>query len=246
MKKILLLLLSLLTISCQVTETINLNTDGSGTIEVDMLRDENSYMKLAGENYSKENIHKDTTYVVSDYIKKHQETFSRTSVADQNVFLKYSQIKVHSKASSYEKEFSTTITQNFQNAESIVDLYKTQHYVDDIKNNYALSAEEHYYKVSYNYNENSFKRTVKIIDTLHFKKEFDEIEKYKEKYKGFKLVQKYVLNYHFSRKIQSVSNPLAEISADKKSLKLEFLLSECLQNPESTNLEVVLEGEELN
>jgi len=243
MKKIFFLLLLFLAISCQVTETIHLNADGSGTIEVEYLRDENSYMLLARENYSKENIFKDSTYVFEDFIKKHHETFSRTPVADQNVFLKYSQVKVHIKASSYDKEFRTTITQNFPKAEGIVDLYKTQEYVDDIKNNYALSAEEHYYKVSYEYGGNRFNRIVKITDTLQQKKQSDEIEKLKEKYKGYKLVQKYVLNYNFPRKIQSVSNPLAEISNDKKSLKLEFLLSDCLQNPSITNLEVNLESE---
>lgn len=233
-------------ISCQVTETLYLNADGSGTIEVVNLRDENSYMQLAKENYSKENVYRDTTYVFGDYIKKHQETFSRTPLADQNVFLKYSEVKVHRKESSYEKEFRTTISQNFQKAEAIVDLYKTEKYVNDIKNNYALSAEEHYYKVCYDYNGNRFHRIVTITDTLHQKKQIDEIEKLKAKYKGYKLVQKYVLDYHFSRKIQSVSNPLATISTDKKSLKLVLSLIDCLENPLITNLEVILEPEEVN
>ncbi|HSD08737.1 hypothetical protein [Flavobacterium sp.] len=246
MKKIFLLFLLFLTVSCQVTETIHLNTDGSGSIEVDNLREENSYMLLARENYSKENVFKDSTYVFEDFINKHHETFSRTPVADQNVFLKYCKVKVHIKASSYDKEFRTTIIQNFEKPEAIVDLYKTQEYVDDIKNNYALSAEEHYYKVSYNYNGNYFNRNVKIIDTMLQKKQSDEIVKLKEKYKGYKLVQKYVLDYHFPQKIQSVSNRLAQISNDKKSLKLEFLLSDCLQNPSITNLEVILESERMD
>ena len=233
-------------ISCQVTETLYLNADGSGTIEVMYQRDENSYMQLAKENYSKENVYRDTTYVFGDYIKKHQETFSRTPLADQNVFLKYSEVKVHRKESSYEKEFRTTISQNFQKAEAIVDLYKTEEYVNDIKNNYALTAEEHYYKVCYDYNGNRFHRIVTITDTLHQKKQIDEIEKLKAKYKGYKLVQKYVLDYHFPRKIQSVSNPLATISTDKKSLKLVLSLIDCLENPLITNLEVILEPEEVN
>jgi hypothetical protein len=246
MKRYFFLLSILLTVSCQVTETLHLNSDGSGTIEVMHLRDENSYMQIAQENYSKEDVYKDTTYVFGDYIKKHQETFSRTPVADQKVFLRYSEVKVHRKASSYEKEFRTTYTQNFQKASDIVDLSKTDHYLDDIKNNYALSAEEHYYKVSYDYTGNRFNRTVTIIDTLEQKKEFDKIEELKTKYKGYKLVQNYVLNYHFPRKILSVSNPLAKISDDHKSLSIQFLLTDCLQNPVSTNLEVVLEQEAVN
>ena len=243
MKKYFFLPLILLAVSCQVTETLHLNADGSGNIEVVHLRDENSYMQIAKENYSKEDVYRDTTYVFGDYIKKHQETFSRTPVADQKVFLRYSDVKVHRKASSYDKEFRAIYTQNFQKASDIVDLSKTDHYLDDIKNNYALSAEEHYYKVCYDYRGNRFNRTVTIIDTLEQKKEFDKIEKLKTEYKGYKLVQNYVLNYNFPRKIQSVSNPLAKISDDHKSLTLQFPLSDCLQNPESTNLEVVLEPE---
>jgi hypothetical protein len=246
MKKNFFFLLIILTASCQVTETIYLNPDGSGSIEVSNLREENSYMQLAKEEYSKENIYKDTTYIFGDYIKKHHETFSRTPLADQKVFLRYSEVKVRRKQSSYEKEFLTTYTQNFQKAFDIVDLSTTDHYLDDIKNNYALSAEEHYYKVNYTFEGNHFNRTVTIIDTLEQKKEFDKIEEIKSKYKGYKLVQSYVLNYHFSRKIQSVSNPLAKISGDQKSLSVQFLLTDCMQNPIITNLEVVLEPGAVN
>ena len=233
--------LLLITVSCQVTETLHLNPDGSGSIEVVELRDENSYMQLVKEAYSKEDIYKDTTYVFSDYFQKYSETFNRTAPEDQAVYKHYSNVKVHSKKSSYDKEFRTTISQNFQKASEIVDLYKTEDYADNIKNNYALSAEEHYYKVRYDYTDNHFSRIVKITDSTHFKNQMDKIEQYKTYYKGHKLVQNFQLKYYFPRKIQSVSNPLATISADRKSLSLQLLLTDCLQNPEITNLEVVLE-----
>lgn len=246
MKKYFFLLLILLNVSCQVTETLHLNPDGSGIIEVDHLRDEHSYMQIAKENYSEEDIYRDTIYVFGDYIKKYNETFSRTPVADQKVFLRYADVKIHKKESSYDKEFRATYTQNFQKASDIVDLSKTNHYLDDIKNNYALTAEEHYYKVCYDYTGNRFNRIVTIIDTLEQKKEFDKIEELKAKYKGYKVFQNFVLNYHFPRKIQSISNPLAKISDDRKSLSIHFLLTDCLQNPVSTNLEVVLEPAEVD
>jgi len=246
MKRIFFLLLILLTGSCQVTETLRLNPDGSGTIEVTELRDEHSYMQLAKEEYSKEDIFKDTTYVFTDYFKKYAETFARTPKEDQEVYLKYSNVKVNIKKSSYEKEFRTTVSQSFNKETDIADLYKAEDYADNIKKNYALTAEEHYYKVNYTFENNHFNRTVKITDSIQLKKEFDQIEKIKTHYKGYKLVQSYVLDYHFSRKIQSVSNPLAKISGDRKSLTLQFLLTDCKQNPEITNLEVVLEPEAID
>lgn len=241
MKRITPLLLILLTASCQVTETLHINPDGTGTIEVSELREENSYMQLVKEEYAKEDIYSDTTYVFADYFNKYGETFARNSKEDQNVYLRYLGVKVYSKKSSNEKDFRTLISQNFKNATDIVDLYKAEDYADNIKNNYALSAEEHYYKVSYSYSGNRFNRIVKITDSIFLKRDFDQIEIYKTNFKGLKLIQTYVLDYHFPRKIESVSNPRAQISADRKSLRLEFLITDCLQNPTITNLEVVLE-----
>ena len=241
MKKYLCLFPLLSLLGCHVTETIYLNDDGTGTIGMIQLRDEQSYVQLAGENYSKEEKFMDTTYVFKDFISKYSETFSKLTPAEKAVFQKFEAVNVHSKQSSYDKEFRTVISQNFQKASEIADLYKAEDYADNIKNNYALSAEEHYYKVRYDYDGHHFSRIVKITDSTHFKNQVDKIDQYKTYYKGYKLVQNFQLKYYFPRKIQSVSNPLATISADRKSLSLQLLLTDCLQNPEITNLEVVLE-----
>ncbi|MFV8334506.1 hypothetical protein ACNQF7_00305 [Flavobacterium sp. RSP29] len=235
------LLLGLLATSCQITETIHLNQDGTGRIETESLRDEHSYMQLAGENYSKEEKFEDTTYVFKDFITKYSETFSKLPASEKAIFQKYATVKVHIKKSSYEKEFRTTISQNFNTIEEVADLYKTEEYADDIENNYALVAEEHYYKVSYTFDGSLFKRIVKITDAVELKKQQDKIEGYKTQVSKFKITQPYILKYHFPRKIKRVSNSDAKISKDRKSLELQFLIADCLVNPESTNLEVILE-----
>jgi hypothetical protein len=236
----LLLLIFFLT-SCQVTETIHLSQDGTGRIEINELRDEHSYMQLAGENYSKEEVFRDTTYVFQDLITKHSETFSRLPVSEKAIFQKFASVKVHIKKSSFEKEFRTTISQNFNKIAEVADLYKTEEYADDIENNYALVAEEHYYSVNYAFDGSLFKRIVKVTDAVELKKQQDKIEGYKTQVSKFKITQPYVLKYHFPKNIKSVSNPNAKISEDKKSLELQFLITDCLINPERTNLEVVLE-----
>ena len=241
MKKYTLLLLVLFLTSCQITETIYLNQDGTGKIETESIRDEHSYMQLAGENYSKEEKFEDTTYVFKDFITKYSETFSKLPISEKAVFQKYATVNVHIKKSSFEKEFRTTITQNFNKISAVADLYKTQEYADDLEHNYALTAEEHYYSVSYTFDGSLFKRIVKITDEVELKKQQDKISELKTRAANFKINQTYVLKYHFPRKIKSVSNANAKISDDKKSLELQFLISDCLQNPESTNLEVILE-----
>lgn len=227
--------------SCQVTETIYIHPDGSGKIEVVQFRDENSYMQLAGEQYAREEIFQDTTYVFKEYIAKYNDTFLKYTPEEKQLFQHYSDVKVQLKKSSFEKEFRTTITQNFNNPSEIADLYKTEDYANDLQHNYALTAENHYYKIEYDFNGTVFKRLVSITNPVEHQIEKDKFTNMDPKYASLKLTQTYTLRYHFPRKIKSVSNKNASISSDKKALIVEFKLSDCLQNPESTNLEVVLE-----
>ena len=180
-------------------------------------------------------------YIFKDVITKHSETFSRLPAFEKAIFQKFATVTVYNKKSSFEKEFRTTISQPFNTIAEVADLYKTEEYADDIVNNYALVAEEHYYSVNYTFDGNVFKRIVKITDATELKKQQVEIEGLKNRYAKFKVAQDYVLKYHFPRKIKSVSNVKATISEDKKSLELQFLITDCLVNPESTSLEVVLE-----
>lgn len=198
-------------------------------------------MQLSGENYAKEEIFRDTTYVFQEYITKYAENFARLPASEKIVFNQYKDVKVHLKESSFEKEVKNTFTQSFNKAEDIADLYKTVEYADNLKHNYALSAEEHYYHVSFSFDGTTFKRVVKVTDPAELKKKQDEIEGFKKRTSGFKLMQTLTLDYHFPRKIKSVSNEKAIICSDNKSFKLVLRLSDCLQNPESASLEVVLE-----
>ncbi|MBZ4037098.1 hypothetical protein K6T82_20210 [Flavobacterium sp. 17A] len=227
--------------SCQITETITINADGSGKVEVVQLREENSYMQLAGEEYSKENVFEDTTYVFKEYIDKYRENFSKYKPEEQQLFQKYSNVKVHLKKSSFEKEYKNEFSLHFTKVSDIPDLYKTENYASDIQHNYALTAENHYFRIEYTFDGKVFKRSVVIINEVEFEKAKGDSERFKAKYGASKLTQSYVLKYYFPKKIKSVSNSKAIITSDQKSLTIEFQLADCLKDPESTNLEVILD-----
>jgi hypothetical protein len=126
MKKIFFAFFVIALQSCQVTETIHLNSDGSGSITVEQFRDEQSYQLLAGENYSKEEKFEDTTYVFQDYAKKYGETFAKLTPFEKSVYEKHFPVEVKIKKSSYEKEFRTQLSQQFKAISEVADLYKTQ------------------------------------------------------------------------------------------------------------------------
>ena len=241
MKRILCAFCIITLYSCQVTETIHLHTDGSGSILLEMLRDEQSYQFIAGENYSKEEEYQDTTYVFQDYAQKYGETFAKLTPFEKSVYEKHFPVEVKIKKSSYEKEFRTQLSQQFKTISDVADLFKTENYADNIQNNYALSAEEHYYSVAFSFDGTRFHRIVKITDPVELKKQQDELATVKERISKFPLKQSFELKYYFPKPIQSVSNTKAVISADKKSLVVTFSLVEVVTNPESTNLEVILQ-----
>lgn len=241
MKYLVIILVIVFVASCQVTETMYINADGSGSIEVEELRDENIYMQVAGERYSKEEVFEDTTYSFKDIITKYNETFLKYPPEVQLLFQKYSNVKAHIKKNSFEKEFRTTITQNFSNVYEIPDLYKTVAYTGTLKNNYVFKAGNNYYKIDYNFDGKIFKRLLSVTDATKGQKIKENFREFDTKYTSQKLKQYYVLQYHFPRKIISCSNEKAVIALDKKSLRVEFALSDSVENPEITNLQVVLE-----
>jgi hypothetical protein len=244
MNKIFLLLLLQFAISCQVTETLHLNKDGSGTITIDQMRDIHFMEKMSAmKNQASTNTETfiDSTYVFWDYIKKYESNFIKYSPADQKVFKKFANATVRKVENAYNKEYRITISQQFITAKEIADLSKIQEYADDIKNNYSLAAEEHYYKVDYLFESLVFKRIVKISNQDFLKAEIEKIDGYKKQLQKYNPIETFVLKYSFENVIKSVSNPAAVVGVDKKSMVLEFKLSDCLQNPEITNLEIVFE-----
>jgi hypothetical protein len=70
--------------------------------------------------------------------------------------------------------------------------------MDDIRHNYALTAEEHYYNIRFTLNGNQFNRIVTITDEALFKTEKENGDVQKQ-LANFKLVQSYVI-YYFPRK----------------------------------------------
>lgn len=242
MKRYLYLIIVLFLASCHFTETLKIDENGAGSIETEEVRDEDSYMKISGENYALEEKFQDTTYFFKDIIKKYDKIFFKLTNFEKEAFLKFKDVEVTINKNSYTKDFRTRIYQKFDKIENVPDLYKTEDYVDDLRNNYALASEEHYFNVNYTFDGTVFKRIIKLTNKAIQEKKIAEIEEMKTHFTKFKINQTYVLNYSFPRKIINVSNSNAKISEDKKSMTLEFLLSDCIENPDITNLEIVLEN----
>lgn len=228
----------ILFVSCKITETINVNPDGSGNIEIYSLRDENSMQQLGKQSFNLEKFI-DTTFVFRDYITKYKETFVKFSKADQALFQEQSNVKMHIKADPVLMENFNIVSLDFKKLEEIPNIYESLSLANSLKENYPISNK--FFNVKFSFDGTTFKRNVIITDQKKFEQDKKQMEERIKTYSKYKLTQSYILKYNFPKKIKSVSNEKAIISSDKKSLSLEFQITDCYQNPELTNLEVVLE-----
>ncbi len=242
MNKIYVFLLLILLSSCQVTETINLSEDGSGSIEVYSLQDENSMVQIGRQNFSSERFI-DTTFVFRDYIKKYQETFVKFLKADQAIFQEHANVKMQIKVDPIQVEHFNIVSSDFKKIEEVPNLYESISLANSLKENFPIARRS--FKINYRFDGTTFKRNVVIVDQKKFEEDKKMVDQRKNWYAKYKVIQSYTLHYTFPRKIKSVSNEKVVINSDKKSLTLEFQISDCYQNPEMTNLEVILEEKDL-
>lgn len=237
MPKLSAFLFLILLVSCQTTETITINPDGSGNIEVYSLRDENSLSQLGRQNFDEK--FKDTTFTFQDYITQYKETFIKFNKADQDLFTEHANVKMQIKLDPVQMENFNKTSLDFKKIEEIPNIYESLMLANSLKENYPIWRKS--YQIKYTFDGNIFKRYFVITDQEKFAKDIKEMEETEKIYSKYKMVQSYTLKYHFPKKIKSVSNPKAIIDSDGKSLSLEFQLSDCLHDPKVTDLEVILE-----
>lgn len=241
MKYIFAFLILLSFSSCQITETINLNSDGSGNIEYYNLRDENSFAQLGRQDLRYEKF-RDTIFTFQDYITKYQDTFVRFNKADQALFTEHANVKMHIKTDPVQMENFNKVSLDFKKIDAIPDIYESLGLANSLKENYPIHRKS--YQIKCTFDGTVFKRVFTITDPEKFEKDKKEMEEREKIYSKYKIVQSYTLKYFFPKKIKSVSNEKAILSSDRKSLILEVQLSDCLKNPEITNLEVILESKD--
>lgn len=239
MKYISILILLILFTSCHLTETITLNEDGSGHIELSHIRDENSIDQLGRPENPKPEKFRDTMFVFQDYINMYHKNFVKFSKSDQEILLKHANVKLRIKVDPVHREHFYFTTFDFKKVEEIPDLIETFSLSNSLKENNKLINQ--FFKIKYVFDGSTFKREVTIVDQEKFDRLKVQYEYRERALHNPKLAQSYTLQYNFPRKIKWFSNSNAIISSDKKSLTLEFRLVDCFENPDITSLEVVLE-----
>ncbi len=243
-KIITLLVLSITFVSCQFTETMTLNEDGSGrmTISVDL----SEMMGMMGE------IGKDSTMVKTDTIISFKEMFeekkdsiSKLSAKEQQKLKALENYNIHMNMDPEANKMIVDIFSDFKDVSESNDLMSAFEEMDDVLPNMGTDdgkkdedGDDNNVAVRYSFKKGVFKRDAYIVDVEKHKAQVDSLASVE----SFMSVMTYKIKYTFPRKIKSASVEDAMYSSDGKTIEFERSFVESIKNPDVLDLEVELEN----
>lgn len=242
-------LLSLVLISftsCQFSENIYVKADGSGTMEFNF--DGAQLMEMAGDEIAKGDKEViDSTVAFKDFLREKQDSIATLSAEEQAKLKAMEPFSLRMLMNPQEKQMFFSVFTDFKNVADLQDMMQAMKTMSQMSKPKDDSEEEggpfddfdtdNLTKLSYSMKGNTFMRSLVITDKEQYKIVTDSLEQAAMMFAG----STYTLNYHFPRKIKSVSNEAAVIAEDGKSVSVEYEFIKYLTDPESMNLEVVLE-----
>lgn len=231
--------------SCNFTEEMHLNADGSGKIAINF--DGSQLMEMAGDEMSKENEKAiDSLIYFKDVLEEKKDSISKLSEEEQASLKKLEKFAMHMLMNPEAKEMKFEIFTNFKSVKELDDVFdsfqqanKLQSSVEGkpVKTDPTFGGNSEATDVAYKFKGRKFSRVTTIVDEELLKQAVDSLSSSNMFLSG----SKYSLKYHFPKKIKSVSSGKAMLSADRKTLVLEVGFLDYMRDPKILDLEVVLE-----
>lgn len=242
-KFLFLFALALSVASCQFTETMFINEDGSGTITVEV--NLNEMMAFGGAAMGDSTIVKmDTIVYMKQFLEEKKDSISKLSETEQQKLKKLENFNIHIKMDSETSEMIYDISTNFKNISEANDmlngLEQAGNMMPNPDGNTEVKKEEdspEVLGVNYSFKNGIFKRDAYIKDEKLHEQQVDSM-KQAEAFMGG---SNYTLKYTFPKKIKKTSNPEATFSEDKKTVSIQAAFLEYFKNPDLLDLEVELE-----
>ncbi len=244
-KLLILALLSLVSVSCQFTETMKMNADGSGTISVEV--NLNEMMAFGGVGMTDTTLVKiDTIVRMKEFLKENRDSISNLSVHEQEKLKKMENynfgIHMDSEASILIYDIST----HFKSISEANDIMNGLEQAGNLMPNADTGTTEikqeedspEILGVTYSFEKGVFKRDAYIKDEKLHRQQVDSL-KQTEAFFGS---SRYTLNYTFPKKIKRTSNPEATLTNNGKTVIVSSPFIEYFKDPDLLDLEVELEN----
>ncbi len=240
-KLILITILASTIISCQFTETMVLNEDGSGTMSVEV--NMNEMMAFgAGMMMDSTMTEIDTLISIKQFLLEKKDSISQLPIEEQQKMKAMENFNIRFKMDAEASEMIFDIYTNFSNVNEANELMKGLDSMDQFMPGEETTEESgtsstEVLGTSYSFSNGIFKRDAFIKDKAAHQKEIDSL-KNSEAFLGG---MQYTLKYTFPRKIIKSSIAEATYSMDGKTMIIEKSFLDYFKNPDVLDLEVELE-----
>ncbi len=239
MKKLIILILPLLILtSCQVSEEIYFNKDGSGIYNLKMdMNGMAKMMKGLAENdsiqYKRAPEKSDTIILFADILKMNNDSIVKLPKEDREFLESMKDAKMHIHLDEAKDEMFLNYEIPFKKIEDLTNIEKKFNKLNSYNNKGVKGMGNEMfpgYQISYKFNKRGFHRVVKKIKDVENKQVLQDT-------KMLNMIQ-YEIIYHFPYKIDNVSYKDALIGADGKSLHIKVPLDSLIKNPKMLDFEV--------
>ncbi|WP_053992095.1 hypothetical protein [Mangrovimonas sp. TPBH4] len=246
MNKIIWVLLGILlttATSCEFSENIYINENGSGKMEFTF--DASEMMKMTGEELANQTEEKvDSTFTFKEFFEEKKDSISKLPKEEQEALKSLENFSMHMLMDPASKTMEFDLFTNFKDVDELQDMFAAMTKMQSLGDKNAAEGDNKFSalgpetsELKYSFNGRKFTRKTKILNKELHQQIVDSLGEMAMLYES----STYKLNYHFPRPIKSVSNETAMFSDDRKTVTLEFGFMEYLKNPEALNLEVILE-----
>ncbi len=232
--------------SCEFSETLVLNTDGSGEMKIQMdASDMISMMSAMGEQDEMKEMDEqiDTTFFFRDFLIDKKDSIANLPLEQQAKLKKLEPYGIHINMDAKEEKLVYDVFIKFDNITEANNMFDVFNQISNTGVNSSTSSgrsiKQESIKVNYSFEKNVFKRDAFIADKILHQRELDSLKSMEMMLAG----TLYKLNYSFPKKIKSTSQPEATFSSDRKTLYFQTEYLEYLKNPDLLDIEVVLENQ---
>lgn len=240
-----LLALSIPLISCQFTETLQLNEDGSGRMAIVM---DMSEMMAMGGDMMKDSVATklDTIISMKTFLEEKKDSISQLSEKKQMQLKKLENYYIQTSMDTEKGEMIINMYTDFKNIDEANDIFnglgQTGSLMPGLGDQMSMNDDEkeddkEIIGVSYSYKNKKFIRDSFIKDVVKHKQEVDSLKK-TESFMG---AMRYKLKYSFPSKIVKSSIENATYSLDGKTIEVEASFTDYFKNPDILDLEIELE-----
>ena len=236
-----LLVLIFTLVSCQFTETMVINEDGSGSISISM--DLSEMMAFSGEMMTDSTLTKMDTIIPFKYIlEEEKDSIAKLSAREQKRLKNLENYNIHLVTDPEINKMVIDVFTDFKDVSEANELMKafdeTDEFIPGMKTDEeGDSSNETNVGVNYSYKRGVFKRDSYILDREKYQVQMDSIKEVESFMSGMT----YKLKYTFPRKIKKSSVEDATYSLDGKTIEMERSFIDYIKNPDIMDLEVELE-----